>query len=113
MKKSEQEKIEAIEKLRELLKPGDTVYTILTHVSRSGMSRSIKPIIFRDSRPYDLTYLVCKSKEGTFDRNNGGVKVGGCGMDMGFNLVYNLSYRLFSKDTGVSDGGYALRREWI
>jgi hypothetical protein len=54
---------------------------------------------------------------------NNGVKVAGCGMDMGFHLIYSLSYALFPKGTdaphgtrnGVpdSDGGYALKHEWL
>lgn len=34
-------KDEARKRLKEVLKPGDTVYTILRHVSRSGMTRHI------------------------------------------------------------------------
>lgn len=41
-----QERQEAIERLREILKPGDTVYTIIRHVSRSGMQRSIQLLKF-------------------------------------------------------------------
>ena len=38
-----------------------------------------------------------------------GYKVGGCGMDMGFHLVYTLSSLLYKKDRG----GYELRHEWL
>ena len=38
------ERDEAIANLREILKPGDTVYTILRHVSKSGMSRVIDAV---------------------------------------------------------------------
>lgn len=41
-----QERQQAIERLREILKPGDTVYTIIRHVSRSGMQRSIQLLKF-------------------------------------------------------------------
>lgn len=36
-----QERTNAIERLRSILPPGSTVYTILRHVARSGMSRRI------------------------------------------------------------------------
>ena len=41
-KAAEAERAEAIAKLREWIKPGDTVYTVLDSVSRSGMSRHIR-----------------------------------------------------------------------
>src|SRR5712664_4764104 len=40
-KKQSAERDEAIVRLRETLKPGDTVHTTLAHVSRSGMQREI------------------------------------------------------------------------
>jgi hypothetical protein len=39
------ERDRCIEDLRTLLKPGDTVHTVLRHVSRSGMFRRISPVI--------------------------------------------------------------------
>ena len=92
----DEEKAKALEYLHEYLRPGDTVYTILRHVSRSGMSRSISAlVILKDGIPYEVSHLVSHAGRGAFDRNSGGVKVNGCGMDMGFHLVYNLSYVLF------------------
>jgi hypothetical protein len=44
---------EAIAQLREWIKPGDTVYTIVRHVSRSGMQRTIGVVLRRVSnRPF-------------------------------------------------------------
>ncbi len=133
------ERDEAIETLRKLLKPGDTVHTILRHVSRSGMSRSISCVIQGDDGPNCIDWLVARSQGRTFDRTNGGLKVGGCGMDMGFHIVYGLSRTLFqdrfpcagkncpSNDHANppypkrrkgsprqhSDGGYALNHRWL
>jgi hypothetical protein len=45
---------------------------------------------------------MAKDKFG--DRN--GIRVGGCGMDMGFHLVYTLSRALF-------DDGYYVKHEWL
>lgn len=97
-------KEELIEKLKEILKENDTVYTILRHVSKSGMSRDISVIIIKDNSPLNITYHV--SEILNLHIKNNGVRVYGVGMDMGFNLVYNLSYVLF-KD------GYKLRHKWI
>lgn len=51
------------------------------------------------------------------------IKIGGCGMDMGFALVYELGMKLWPDGTPEphgqrngepdSNGGYALRQRWI
>lgn len=141
-KEKDAKREEALATLRELLKPGATVSTVLRHVSASGMSRSISPVICGEDGPTDLTWLVVRVLGNRFDEKNGGVKVGGCGMDMGFHLVYNLSYVLFpdgftcigegGEKRGTrcpacdhsngdrnyaphvhKDGGYALRHRWL
>src|ERR1035437_2930489 len=76
------------------LKPGDTVYCRLNHVSRSGMYRVINLIVIKDSEPWDISYMAAPLLEG-YDEKHEGCKASGCGMDMGFHLVYNLSSVLF------------------
>ena len=117
--------------LEERIKPGDTINTILRHVSRSGMSRSIS-LLKGDE---DITYFAAALMGDKIDSKHGGIKIGGCGMDMGFALVYNLSATLFpdgfncigercpSNDHANGDrnysphrhseGGYALRQRWL
>lgn len=80
------------------LKPGDTVNCILRHVSRSGMSRSISLL----KGDIDITYYAALAMGDKIDQKNGGIKIGGCGMDMGFSLVYNLGYCLFPDGFGES-----------
>lgn len=105
MTAKETEKHEALETLRSLLRPGQTVYTILRHVSRSGMSRSISALLMEPDGPRDISHLVSRVLGSPLDRNNGGVKVGGCGMDMGFYLVYELSYSVFPSGFGCIGKG--------
>lgn len=198
-KKSEQEKKEAIEKLRKLIKPGDGVYTILRHVSRSGMQRIIdvyimsahsrtdEPVaagdtiewrddnsgetkrdIVRDVQtssmlgrvyfevsgeevvaakfarkvtvsPHWIGRLCADAIGMPWDGRREGIKIGGCGMDMGYEIAYLLGWALFGKEwpcTGPGcpsnvhynpgeerddytpghlhgDGGYALRHSWL
>ena len=126
---------EAIERLRREVKAGDTLYTKVTHVSRSGMSRSIEVFLIQDSKPWNISYLIARALEDSVNQKHGGIKVTGCGMDMGFQIVYNLSYFLFQKGfdcTGQKcpsndhsngdrnyqkhnhkDGGYALKQQWL
>lgn len=88
-------KQEAIETLREMLKPGDTVYTVLRHVARSGMSRQIDCYVMEDNLPRWISRTVATACGFTFDQKREAIRVGGCGMDMGFHLVYSLSSVLF------------------
>lgn len=85
---------EALAQLRELLHPGDTVHTILRHVSRSGMLRHISPIVLTKDGPRYVDWAVAHAV-GLPLAERDGIKVGGCGMDMGFHLVYELSHVLF------------------
>ncbi len=128
MNAREKEKQDAVRELREILKPGDTVYTKLEHVSRSGMSRVISPYIIRDNEPVCLEWKVGKALgwplTPTGSRHEG-IRVSGCGMDMGFHLVYTLSRVLFpdgfmckgchlsDKPHQHNDGGYALKQRWL
>lgn len=133
---------EAIERLKVWIKPGDTVHTQLKSVSRSGMQRVIQivKLVPRDDKPgeVDVLYLgynVAEALGMRYDRDREGVKIGGCGMDMGFALVYDLSRALFSNNFECigegcpandhnngdrdytphkhSDGGYALSHRWL
>jgi hypothetical protein len=123
-KVSKAERQEAIKSLREMLKPGDTVYTSLRSVSRSGMTRKIGVHFFKiedgEIRKYWLTRFVAMACEIRFDEKTECLSVGGCGMDMGFHVVYTLASTLFPKGftspfdgAHRPDGGYALKHEWI
>ncbi len=88
-------KQEAIERLREWIADGETVYTSLVDVSRSGISRKIKVILLKvgeDGQPYPLfpNYAVSQALGWAQDSRSDAIKVRGCGMDMGFHLVYTL-----------------------
>jgi len=84
---------------------------------------------------FHLGWNIAKALGMRFDRDREGIKVSGCGMDMGFHVVYNLSRTLFqdaftcigktcpSNDHSNgdrnyrrhkhSDGGYALKHRWL
>ena len=137
---------EALETLRKWMPPGTTVYTILDHVSSSGMSRAIRVVVpyVRDDGTVDHihpNYAVGTVLGLRHWKRNGRTQdalvVGGCGMDMGFHLVYELSRALYrdgfpclgpgcpSNDHSNGDrdftpghvthasGGYALGHRWL
>lgn len=91
-----------------------TVYTVIRSVARSGMSREISVIIpVRNDNTgllsfvhpsYTIAGLLGRSYSEKTGHN--AVVCRGCGMDMGFDLVYNLSSVLYGD-------GYKIRQEWI
>ena len=97
---------EAIAKLKEAIKPGDLLYTQLEHVTKSGMNRFIRVRKVEDNYPYEYTGLVAKALDWTYSDKYHAIKVGGCGMDMGFHLINTLSYTLY-------DDGYAIKQRWL
>lgn len=106
---------QALESLRRIFDaaPGgdNRVYCVLRHVSASGMSRRIDFYVIRENRPQYLTGLIGQALDYRL-HDRGGLIVGGCGMDMGFHVVYSLSSALYDSTKG-SDGGYTLKSEWI
>jgi hypothetical protein len=100
------------------LDEGDTVYTVLRSVSSSGMSRTISLKIARNGKILDLTYYASVVLGYKLVEVNGSraLRVGGCGMDMGFHVVYSLSSVLFrDKYEGQpdkADAGYSLNQAW-
>ena len=86
--------------LKTILKPGDEVKTILRSCSRSGMSRRISLVIAVGGDVQDITWHAARAmgekvKQGGNWVQDGGLVVGGCGMDMGFHVVYNLGRCLY------------------
>ena len=117
--------------LRGLIKPGQTIYSIIRSVSASGMYRCIDFYTIangkykQEHRMRFLTGYVSSvlglpwaNKEGGI---RGGLRVNGCGMDMAYHCVYELGAKLWPKGTRKphsirngkpdTDGGYALKSE--
>lgn len=118
MTQKAKERAEAISWLRERVKPGDTIYTVLRHVSRSGMSRRIDlfKLDCQDGKPVKLwlSGMASRAGLGSMARDCNGIRVDGCGMDMGFHVVYNLSVTLFCEPGKYDhDSAYSLRHEWL
>lgn len=111
-KAQEVERAESIARLREWLKPGDTVGCILRHVSRSGMQREISLVKLtgEDAGVLALDYNAARVLGDRIGKHDG-IVIGGCGMDMGFALVYELSASLYRDGFGcIGEGnGYGTR----
>ena len=123
MKYSKEEKQEALERLKEWIKKGDTLHTTVRHVSRSGMMRYITTRHLQKSDHPDrevnvsnYDYHIARVLDLPEAPNYQGVKIGGCGMDMGFHLVYSLSHALFKDEPrgeNEKDVGYWIKQEWL
>ncbi|MEM4203739.1 MAG: hypothetical protein QXS54_06690 [Candidatus Methanomethylicaceae archaeon] len=96
---------QAIEKLKELIKPGMKIYTVLRHVSQSGMTRWISVFVCNEKGIHCIDSLVTDAGIGKLSYKYGGIKVKGYGTDMGFAIVNSLSYKLF--------GDASLKHEWL
>lgn len=103
---------ESLARLRECFPEGSTVYTVLRHVSRSGMMRHIGVIALNTGEAGEeitvlhLDYDAARVLGYAQDRSNDGLKVGGAGMDMGFRVAYGLASALYGD-------GYALAHVWL
>lgn len=122
-KVSQQVRTESAAKLLSMLSPGDTVYTSVRHTSSSGLSRSLDVYVIRDNQPIWLTRHVANACGLSWDTKREALKVSGCGMDMGFHVVYILGATLWPNGTPEphgtrneepdSEGGYALKHRWM
>lgn len=132
-KVSKAEQAEALDRLRKFIKPGDIVLCNCKHVSASGMSRVIQLYTLDHSgkgRPLNyIGWNVAKALGMSYDTKREGVKIGGCGMDMGFAIVYELGRALWptkeaaeaagyvtgrnSSKAPETDGGYILTHQWL
>ena len=126
---SKKSRSEAKAKLRKLVKQGGIVYTALEHTSTSGMTRHISCYVVRRREIENITYHVANLLD--YRRaKTGGLVVTGCGMDMGFHVVYNLGRTLFPKGGPLektspsrryqekengreTDGGYLIEHKWL
>lgn len=107
---------DALDTLRGILKPGDTVYAIVRSVARSGMSRRIDFYCLQGGagRDSDLRWLTpYMVRVGVMDESHAawygrgdisGAKINGCGMDMCFESVYRLGRKLWPEGFGEMPG---------
>lgn len=114
---------EALEYLHKLFPVGTTVWTKVTHVARSGMSRRIQVYAIKDNQPINVSAYVGRVIGERVNRDELSLCVSGCGMDMCFHTVYNLGRALYPDGFKVegrgrngdtsghdNDGGYALNK---
>ena len=102
--------------IKKKIKPGQKIYCTLRSVSASGMQRRISLHTIHKGELIPLDHAASVLTGRTLS-DKGGIVCNGCGMDMGFDLVYSLGYSIWPHGTRNGqpnkDGGYALRYSWI
>lgn len=105
MKYPKEEIEKSKKRLKELLpKVKYTIYTNVRYVSRNGMYRHINCFVIIDNEPLNINWEVARVLG--LPLKNDGVAISGCGMDIGFHIVYNLGEVLYQN-------GYALTQKWL
>lgn len=97
-------KVEAIKDLRTFygLRPGSKVYVKIETVSRNGMSRTLSVYLVRrgktkrDDYIADITGYVAAACGMTLTKDRT-IRVGGCGMDMAWQVVYELGMAMYPR----------------
>lgn len=96
---------------RNMLEQGShIVYCVLRSVSQSGMSRRISFFTIIDNQPRWLDWKIEQILGYKRRGDKEGLFIEGCGMDMGFHVVYSLSQVLYGID---HNNAYKLTHQWI
>lgn len=104
---------QAVKDIKKIVKKGNTIYTVLRHVSKSGMFRRISCYVIKGNKPLYLDYYISDILSSVKLTDKQGLGVSGCGMDMGFSIVYDLSWALFCPNKYSKKAAYSLKQEWI
>jgi len=105
------EQAEMRDRLRAMLRPGTKIYTKVNHVSSSGMARWISAYVVDGDEISDITAMVARA--GIAKRSgktHDGVKLDGCGMDMGVALVYAIGRALYADGAPCTGHPHTERR---
>jgi hypothetical protein len=86
---------EAIDLLKENVKEGDTIWTIVRWYSKSSGMRIIDLIVIKENKPLFIGRQASAALQRKYDEDKEGLVTGGWGMDFAFDLVYRLSEKLF------------------
>ena len=100
------EQTKAIDNLkRHYLKPGDTVYAILRHVSKSRMSRWVDLYCISAERlPQRITLDAAKAlaRSSNYDRRREALRINGINFDVAHDAVNDLAWFLFGNSDSLT-----------
>jgi methyltransferase-like protein len=96
-----QTQAEAFEYFKKNLTLNDTIYCIIRHVSKSGMTRHIAFFDIKDNQTSFLNTRIADLLGYKMNKHHDALVVGGCGMDMAFSVVNNLQETMNSTSFAV------------
>ena len=96
----------AIHTLQELAPPASRIYVVVRYVSSNGMRRHMSFFAIQHNVPMCLDRLIVDAGLFPWNKARTALLVSGCGMDMGFHVVYELAYLIYKN-------GYALYHSWL
>lgn len=93
---AKEEIAKAQDALKGILSAGDNVYLVLKSKASSGLSRRMACLIIDvdvEGKQYirNISRLVARATDNRYHKGEDAVGISGCGMDMGFALIYDLS----------------------
>ena len=106
MRHTKEDKLLANETLFRILEKHEKIYCSVKHVANSGMSRHIAFYVADGDKILTITRLIGVILDLPYRERTGGLFISGCGMDMGFHIVYNLGLVMF-------EDGYRFRNVFI
>lgn len=118
------QELAALADLHTLLEPNSVIWSAHRHSSASGMTHHFDFYTIRNNEPIRLTHLICVACDYRAEpRHDYALKTTGCGMDMAFQVVYNLGQTMWPEGTpephgtrnGEPDtvGGYAFHHRHL
>ena len=117
-KLSKHEKLQAFNyaerQLNDLMFQKQEIYSIIRHVSSSGMTRHISFFIIDNlkepNRIVFIDNLISDYLDYRPNKHYTALVVGGCGMDMAFSVVHHLQEQMnYSKNTDFTDYDFTHR----
>jgi len=106
MRHTKEDKFLANETLFKILDKRKEIYCSVKHVANSGMSRHIAFYVADGDKILTITRQIGVILDLPYRERTGGLFISGCGMDMGFHIVYNLGLVMF-------EDGYRFRNVFI
>lgn len=83
-----------------------TIWVLCRHVSSGGATRVLSFFVVKDNTIICIDWFLQDFLGYKPHKKFDGVVVKGCGMDMGFHVVYSLSRKLY-------DDGYRFKHRWL
>lgn len=93
-------------KALEYIQKSGTIYVISNHTAASGMSRVLKLVYVLNNEILTVPSGLMEKAGFKWNKKHGGWKIAGCGMDMGFAMVYAFCLTHY-------DNGYAVKHCWL